>query len=236
MIHMLKETSNMYTSQPSFRTCSNKDGIHNSSLPEHNTNTAKSEYENVSEYSAYLQEKYKFLNRQTSMHGVPVTVNVSEAFLKKCLNDPEKMKFLESNLAVIPDCVKSAVNFTKTMPGNPTMTYASYSIDANGNISCMSGCTNDPDGKIARENAQKRAEEKKAEEKKAARRREEKKARDKKAEERMAEKRTMKESQYTVAVRGEHVESITLSLMDRISSSCSIVPPTAELAGFDTKA
>lgn len=226
----------MYTSQPSFVTCSNKNSIHDLSLPEHSTDTAKTEYQNVSEYSFYLQEKYKFLNRQTSMHGVPVTVNVSEAFLKKCLNDPEKMKFLESNLAVIPDCVKSAVNFTKTMAGSPTMTYASYSIDANGNISCMSGCTNDPDGKIARENAKKRAEEKKSEEKKAARRREEKKAREKKMEERMAEKRAMKENQYTVAVKGDNVESITLSLMDRISSSGSILPPTVELAGFDAKA
>ncbi|MEY8425006.1 hypothetical protein AALB52_20145 [Lachnospiraceae bacterium 38-14] len=40
------------------------------------------------------------------------------------------------------------------------MTYAAYKIDDNGNISMMSGSTNDSDGKIARENAERRAERK----------------------------------------------------------------------------
>ncbi len=39
------------------------------------------------------------------MQGVPKTVSVSGAFLKKCMNDPEKAAYLEENLAVIPDCV-----------------------------------------------------------------------------------------------------------------------------------
>ena len=45
------------------------------------------------------------------------------------------------------------------MPGSPTMTYCNISFDENGNITMMSGCTNDPDGKIAKENAEKKAEE-----------------------------------------------------------------------------
>ena len=44
------------------------------------------------------------------MQGVPTTVSVSSAFLQKCMNDPEKAKYLEENLAAIPDCAKSAVN------------------------------------------------------------------------------------------------------------------------------
>lgn len=33
-----------------------------------------------------------------SMQGVPTTVSVSSAFLKKCMNDPERAKYLEENL------------------------------------------------------------------------------------------------------------------------------------------
>lgn len=40
--------------------------------------------------------------------------------------------------------------------------WKSYEIDANGNITGIMSGTNDPDGKIARENAERRAQEKKA--------------------------------------------------------------------------
>lgn len=33
------------------------------------------------------------------MQGIPTTISVSSAFLKKCMNDPEKAKYLEENLA-----------------------------------------------------------------------------------------------------------------------------------------
>ncbi len=46
----------------------------------------------------------------TSMQGVPTTVSVSGAFLKKCMNDLEKAKYLEENLAAIPDSIKSLCN------------------------------------------------------------------------------------------------------------------------------
>ena len=51
------------------------------------------------------------------------------------------------------------------------VTYVAYKFDDNGNISMMSGSTNDPDGKISRENAERKAKEKKAAEEKAAERR-----------------------------------------------------------------
>ena len=38
-------------------------------------------------------------------------------------------------------------------PGSPVVTYANISVDADGNFSCVSGSTNDPDGKIAKQNS-----------------------------------------------------------------------------------
>ena len=75
------------------------------------TEQIKTGYSNVNDYSKYLQGKYHYMNiGLTSMQGIPTTVSVSSAFLQKCMNDPEKAKYLEENLAAIPDCAKSAVN------------------------------------------------------------------------------------------------------------------------------
>jgi len=69
------------------------------------TEQIKTGYSNVNDYSKYLQGKYSYMNSgTTSMQGVPTTVSVSGAFLKKCMNDPEKAKYLEENLAALPDC------------------------------------------------------------------------------------------------------------------------------------
>ena len=155
------------------------------------------------------------------MQGVPTTVSVSGVFLKKCMNDPEKAKYLEENLAAIPDSVKSLCNSVKMAPGSPVVTYATYKIDDNGNISMMSGSTNDPDGKIARENA-----ERKAKEKKAAERRKEKKA-----AERRAERKERMEGTFTVSATGTDVKSITQNIVAAVSGTSS---PTGD--SFDIKA
>ena len=56
------------------------------------TEQIKTGYGNVNDYSKYLQGKYSYMNSgTTSMQGVPTTVSVSGAFLKKCMNDPEKV-------------------------------------------------------------------------------------------------------------------------------------------------
>lgn len=179
------------------------------------TEQIKTGYSNVNDYSKYLQSKYDYMNTgTTSMQGIPTTVSVSSAFLKKCMNDPEKAKYLEENLAAIPDCVKSLANFTKTMPGSPVCTYATYMIGDDGNITCMSGCTNDPDGKIARENAERKAQEKKAAEKKAAKKRAEKKAEEEKAAEKKAAKEARIESgKYTISAIGTDVKAVTKSVV-----------------------
>ena len=126
------------------------------------TEQIKTGYSNVNDYSKYLQGKYHYMNiGLTSMQGIPTTVSVSSAFLQKCMNDPEKAKYLEENLAAIPDCAKSAVNGCLG-----TLTNLSYNVDENGNISVAISGTNDPDGKIAKENAERKAKENREKEKK----------------------------------------------------------------------
>lgn len=107
-----------------------------------------------SDYAQSLQKKFNYLNTSTTMNGIPTTVSVSPAFIEKCAQDPEKAAYLEENLAAIPDCVSSA---KANCLG--TVTNISYQIDSNGEITAIMSGTNDPDGKIARENAEKKAKE-----------------------------------------------------------------------------
>ena len=166
------------------------------------TEQIKTGYSNVNDYAKYLQEKYRYMNRGTvSMQGVPTTVSVSSEFLKKCMNDPEKAKYLEENLAAISDCVKSAVNGCLG-----TLTNLSYNFDANGNITITSSGTNDPDGKIARENAERKAKENRKREEKIK----EKQAANREEEEKLAAKRAeKKEEKYTIHATGMDIKNIT---------------------------
>ena len=201
------------------------------------TEQIKTGYSNVNDYSKYLQGKYSYMNTgKISMQGVPTTVSVSSAFLQKCMNDPEKAKYLEENLAAIPDCVKSLNNYVKMAPGSPVVTYATYKIDENGNKSIMSGGTNDPDGKIAKENAERKAQEKKAAEEKAAKKRAEKKAAEEKAAEERAEKRAAEEvriesGEYTISATGTDVKAVTQSV---VSAALGTSAPMG--VSFDVKA
>lgn len=201
------------------------------------TEQIKTGYSNVNDYSKYLQGKYSYMNTgKISMQGVPTTVSVSSAFLQKCMNDPEKAKYLEENLAAIPDCVKSLNNYVKMAPGSPVVTYATYKIDEDGNISIMSGGTNDPDGKIAKENAERKAQEKKAAEEKAAKKRAEKKAAEEKAAEERAEKRAAEEvriesGEYTISATGTDVKAVTQSV---VSAALGTSAPMG--VSFDVKA
>ena len=190
----------------------------------------KTGFKNTNDYSKYLQGKYSYMNTGTiSMEGVPVTVSVSGAFLKTCMNNPDKAAYLEENLAAIPNCIKRSVEYTKTMPGNPVMTYCNIFFDENGDITMTSGCTNDPDGKIAKENAQRRLEEKKAAEEKVAKKRAEKKA----IEEKLAKKRTEKVDEFEIAFKGSSIESITQIMAERMMLGNTSIPMTS---GFDMKA
>ena len=201
------------------------------------TEQIKTGYSNVNDYSKYLQSKYSYMNTgTTSMQGVPTTVSVSSAFLKKCMNDPEKAKYLEENLAALPDCASYAVSHAQG-----TLTSIEYRIDANGNITGISSGTNDPDGKIAKENAERKAKEKKAQEEKAAKRRAEKKEEEEKAAERRAEKNAAHkeqieglaegEKEFTVTATGTDIKAVTQKV---IAASVGTTAPA--VASFDIKA
>ncbi len=99
---------------------------------------------------------------------------------------------MEENLAALPDCASYAVSHA-----------------------------NDPDGKIARENAERRAKEKKAAEEKAAERRKEKKAEEEKAAERRAERKERMEGTFTVSATGTDVKSITQNIVAAVSGTSS---------------
>ena len=236
---MSMEITNNYSDYGKGYTNTAKEGNVTTSTVELKTSTGgtkteqiKTGYSNVNDYSKYLQGKYSYMNSgTTSMQGVPTTVSVSGAFLKKCMNDPEKAKYLEENLAAIPDSVKSLCNSVKMAPGSPVVTYATYKIDDNGNISMMSGSTNDPDGKIARENAERKAKEKKAAEEKAAERRKEKKAEEEKAAERRAERKERLEGTFTVSATGTDIKSVTQNIVAAVSGTSSLTG-----GSFDIKA
>ena len=63
--------------------------------------------------------------------------------------------------------MKWLTNSKQPKIASPVMTYASYNIDENGNISCTSGSTYNPDGIIAKVYTKKKAEENKAAKEKA---------------------------------------------------------------------
>ncbi len=196
----------------------------------------KTGFKDVSDYTKYLQGKYDYMNSgKTSMQGIPVTVNVSPAFLQKCKNDPDKAAFLEENLAAIPDCIKMGVNYFRNL--GLVMTYESVMIDENGNITMMGGCTNDPDGKIAKENAERKAEEERKAKAKIEKRRAEERAEEKKAEKRRAEKKEAIEGagseETTISVIGTDVREMTQQLIQNMSIGTG---NEGSIASFDLKA
>ena len=188
----------------------------------------KTGFKNTNDYSKYLQEKYSYMNTgKTSMQGVPTTVSVSDAFLKKCMDNPEKAAWLEENMAAIPKCNEIALSRCLG-----TVTNICYKIDANGNMTMAISGTSDPDGKIARENAQRKAEEKKAAEEKAAKKRTEKKEAEEKLAEKRAEKAAESAGKVELTFTGSSVESITQIITERMLSSNVVAPTTS---GFDMK-
>ena len=92
--------------------------------------------------------------------------------------------------------------------------------------------TSDPDGKIARENAQRKAEEKKAAEEKAAKRRAEKKEAEEKLAEKRAEKAAASGDKYELTFTGSSVESITQIMTERMMSGNTAASMTS---GLDLK-
>ena len=116
------------------------------------------------------------------------------------------------------------------------MTYESVMIDENGNITMMGGCTNDPDGKIAKENAERKAEEERKAKAKIEKRRAEERAEEKKAEKRRAEKKEAIEGagseETTISVIGTDVREMTQQLIQNMSIGTG---NEGSIASFDLK-
>ncbi len=186
----------------------------------------KTGFKNVDDYSKYLQDKYNYMNAgSVSMKGIPTTVSVSPAFLKKCKDDPEKAEGLEKNLAALPKCNEIAASRCLG-----TVTNISYKIDSNGNMSMTISGNSDPDGKIAKENAKRKAAEEKAAKEKLEKKRADKKAEEERIEKHRDEMEGITE-EYSVSAVGTDVEDITSQLITSISSGT-----TSGTVGFDVKA
>ena len=78
-----------------------------------------------------------------------------------------------------------------------TLTNLSYKVDENGNISVAISGTNDPDGKIAKENAERKAKENREKEEKIKEKRAAKKQRKKKLQ-RNVQKNRQKEKKRVI--------------------------------------
>ena len=109
----------------------------------------------------------------------------------------------------------------------------SYGVDENGNISVAISGTNDPDGKIAKENAERKAKENREKEEKVKEKRAAKKAEEEKAAKQRAEKSAERKEtgDYTLSITGNDVKSMTQSL---VAESVSISAP--DRSSFDIKA
>lgn len=166
----------------------------------------------VDEYMSALSKKYSYFGRTAKIANVPTSVNVSPAYLRKCADDPEKREELEKSLDSIGAFVPIGAQRTRMLPGNPIMTHYDCMIDSNGNMTVISGCTNDPKVKGQWEKAEKSGKKEKFEEEKLAERRAKKRA-----EERAREKAEEQEERIYRA-SGRDVSQITESLIQQMSS------------------
>ena len=122
----------------------------------------------LAELQEELKQKYGVNAANKTIEGIPASISVSPAFLQEALKNPEKMQWLEENL--------EAMQHLNTGMFAGTLTSVSYSIDDKGEITMITSGTSDPDGRIARENAERRQEEKRLKEKQEKKQLEEQKA------------------------------------------------------------
>ena len=173
-----------------------------------NTSSSGVKAMDVDEYMSALSKKYSYFGRTAKIANVPTSVNVSPAYLRKCADDPEKREELEKSLDSIGAFVPIGAQRTRMLPGNPVMTHYDCMIDSNGNMTVISGCTNDPKVKGERERT---AKKEKSEEKTIAERRAKKRA-----EERAREKAEEK-AEMLYRASGRNIGEITESLLQQMA-------------------
>ena len=168
-------------------------------------------YASADEYAGALWDKYPYFGRTAKLANVPTTVSVSPAYLQKCANDPEKREALEKSLDSIAAFVPIGAQRTRTLPGSPVMTHYDCTIDANGNMTVISGCTNDPKVKSEWEKSARSGKKEKTEAERLAERRAKKRA-----EERTRE--AAKERAETLCrASGRDIGEITESLLAQMA-------------------
>ena len=177
-----------------------------------NTSSSGVKAMDVDEYMSALSKKYSYFGRTAKIANVPTSVHVSPAYLRKCADDPEKREELEKSLDSIGAFVPIGAQRTRMLPGNPVMTHYDCMIDSNGNMTVISGCTNDPKAKGEWEKAEKSGKKEKAGEAKPAERRAKKRA-----EERRREEAKEKEEMLYRA-SGRDVGTITESLLRQMAN------------------
>ena len=202
----------------------------------------KTGFTDKNDYIKYLQEKYPYMNSGANkIQGVECMMTVSPEFLRKCMNDPEKAKHLEENLAAIPGCVDCGINYCKER--GAVVNYIHYEMDADGNM-CSEMCSTyySEDGgalenvrKMAEKAAKKRAE-KKEEQEKAA----EKKEKARAAEETEAAKpgeaeKSRKAVEITVSFTGTGAQSVTEQILEKWQAAREN-PDAARMTGIDINA
>lgn len=187
----------------------------------------------VQEYKNYLSEKFECMN------NTDYFVEINSSLLSKAANDEKTAKWLEYNLSLIP----KGYNSLKAMAAARGAKVVSYSVRIEGYDSMSSlACTvceadlgtekKDFEKESKEKTARRRTErktERKAEEEKAAARRAERQAAKKEAVERIVE--SNKTEKCNLTITGANMESITRSIIDRVSGTS-----TSSTSGFDVKA
>lgn len=163
-------------------------------------------YSSSREYKNYLTEKYDCLTNK----DYPITINSS--LLQKAVSDEKTAQWLEYNLSIMPQAIAKE----KALIEASGAKIISYNCTINGydSMTTQVCTTTDPDGKIAKENAEKRAEEKKKEEEKLKEKRAEKNEKEEKAAEKAAEEERL----YKLRIDGKNVMDVTEKIGNAVSS------------------
>lgn len=181
-------------------------------------------YSSSKEYYNYLIDKYDCLSNK----DYPVTINSS--LLQKAAGDEKTAQWLEYNLSIMPQAIAKE----KAMIEARGAKIVSYNCTINGydSMTTQVCTTTDPDGKIAKENAQKRAEEKKKEEEKLK----EKRAEKQEQEEKLTEKAMEEERLYKLRIDGKDVADVAKKMENAVASVNTGTSERNSYAAFDVRA
>ena len=203
-------------------------------------------YFSVSEYYAYLEDKYSCLTAS----GYKVTI--SPAYLEKCIKDPKCAELLEKNLAHLPVSHQNMTAFWSARGAE--VVNEQWNFDGNGNCGSSTSMYVVSKGSSSSSSVQNKMSEKRTENKSATqsnyekRKRlreqfeeklEKKRAEKKELEEQLAEQREKRKAEnealqsYEVTVVGSDVWSVTEKYIEKANSSAE---PMSGTVGFDIRA